>query len=207
MPKHIDNVPKLADFRPPWITADGTEAEINKDTLVKYIHNILTDKAKAQDARDELVESNKALEAERDTLKGEVDSKDPDSAGKIAKLEAKIKDGEAKLAKSELDLARVEIASEKGLTAKQAKRLQGATREELEADADELVEDLGLKKTEETDEEREEREEREAEEAESGRTTPQFQRHLVNGGDGKSGSDAQYDYDAIAAQIDGNKIL
>lgn len=37
-------------------------------------------------------------------------------------------------------LLRLEIAAEKGLTPAQAKRLIGATREELEADADELLE-------------------------------------------------------------------
>lgn len=40
---------------------------------------------------------------------------------------------------------RLEIAGEKGLTAAQAKRLVGSTREELEADADELLEAFGSK--------------------------------------------------------------
>jgi hypothetical protein len=37
---------------------------------------------------------------------------------------------------------RLEVASEKGLTAAQAKRLVGGTREELEADADDLLENF-----------------------------------------------------------------
>lgn len=40
-------------------------------------------------------------------------------------------------------LDRLEVALEKGLTPSQAKRLVGGTREELEADADELLKDLG----------------------------------------------------------------
>jgi hypothetical protein len=40
-------------------------------------------------------------------------------------------------------LDRLEVALEKGLTPSQAKRLVGSTREELEADADELLKDLG----------------------------------------------------------------
>lgn len=40
-------------------------------------------------------------------------------------------------------LARLEVALEKGLTPSQAKRLVGDTREELEADADELLKDIG----------------------------------------------------------------
>jgi len=39
---------------------------------------------------------------------------------------------------------RAEIALEKGLTLTQAKRLVGSTKEELEADADALMNDLGL---------------------------------------------------------------
>jgi len=40
-------------------------------------------------------------------------------------------------------LARLEVALDKGLTPSQAKRLVGNTREELEADADQLLKDLG----------------------------------------------------------------
>lgn len=42
-----------------------------------------------------------------------------------------------------LDAARYEVALEKGLTRSQAKRLVGSTAEELAADADELLADLG----------------------------------------------------------------
>lgn len=42
-----------------------------------------------------------------------------------------------------LDAERLEVALDKGLTRTQAKRLVGSTREELEADADELIADLG----------------------------------------------------------------
>lgn len=42
-----------------------------------------------------------------------------------------------------LDAARYEIALDKGLTRSQAKRLVGSTPEELAADADELLADLG----------------------------------------------------------------
>lgn len=45
--------------------------------------------------------------------------------------------------KRALDADRLEVAIEKGLTKSQAKRLVGSTREELEADADELIADLG----------------------------------------------------------------
>lgn len=46
----------------------------------------------------------------------------------------------------ELKAARLEVAIDKGLTAAQAKRLVGSTKEELEADADELLETFGSKR-------------------------------------------------------------
>lgn len=47
---------------------------------------------------------------------------------------------------SEQRAIRAEIANAKGLTPSQAKRLVGASREELEADADELLKDIGAQK-------------------------------------------------------------
>lgn len=44
---------------------------------------------------------------------------------------------------AEQRLLRLEVATEKGLTPAQARRLVGTTREELEADADELLESFG----------------------------------------------------------------
>lgn len=49
---------------------------------------------------------------------------------------------EAQLIQSRLEADRNAVALSKGLTPTQAKRLMGATREELEADADELLKDL-----------------------------------------------------------------
>lgn len=46
----------------------------------------------------------------------------------------------------ELALARYEVALEKGLSRTQAKRLVGSSRDELAADADELLEDLAAAK-------------------------------------------------------------
>ena len=45
------------------------------------------------------------------------------------------------------ELARLRVAMRKGLTEGQAKRLIGATEEELEADADELLDSFGTKET------------------------------------------------------------
>jgi len=60
---------------------------------------------------------------------------------RLAEIERQAKDSEDRA-------LRAEVANAKGLTAKQAKRLQGGTREELEADADDLLEDIGERESE-----------------------------------------------------------
>lgn len=64
----------------------------------------------------------------------------------LEKLSERAAAAEARAAQIELAATRNEIALEKGLTPSQAKRLVGATREELSADADELLADLKVSK-------------------------------------------------------------
>lgn len=66
----------------------------------------------------------------------------------LQKLAERAEAAEKRAAEAEGRLLRLEVAQAKGLTAAQARRLQGATREELEADADELLEAFGAKKAE-----------------------------------------------------------
>lgn len=61
-------------------------------------------------------------------------------------LEDRVAEIEKQAKESEHRALRAEIANAKGLTASQAKRLVGSTREELEADADELLKDIGAQK-------------------------------------------------------------
>lgn len=99
---------------------------------------------------EERLKRERAKYADYDQLKAQAD--------KAKALEDEKKTGEERLA-GEIkalkdDLARerhralvAEIAQEKGLSAKQARRLQGATREELEADADDLLDSFGGRQT------------------------------------------------------------
>lgn len=61
-------------------------------------------------------------------------------------LEDRVAEIERQAKESEDRATRAEVANAKGLTAAQAKRLVGTTREELEADADELLQDIGTQK-------------------------------------------------------------
>ena len=58
-------------------------------------------------------------------------------------LEERVAGIEKQAKESEERALRAEVANAKGLTPTQAKRLVGASREELEADADELLKDIG----------------------------------------------------------------
>lgn len=58
---------------------------------------------------------------------------------RVAEIERQAKDSESRA-------LRAEVANAKGLTPNQAKRLVGESREELEADADELLKDIGAQK-------------------------------------------------------------
>ena len=65
------------------------------------------------------------------------------SKSDIEKLNEKATTLEQRAAKAEAEALRLTVAFEKGLTPKQAARLVGSTQEELEADADELLETFG----------------------------------------------------------------
>lgn len=62
----------------------------------------------------------------------------------IEKAEARAAAAEKKATEIELTALRASVALEKGLTPSQAKRLVGASREEFESDADELLADLKI---------------------------------------------------------------
>jgi hypothetical protein len=69
-----------------------------------------------------------------------------EKAGEKATLEERVAEIERQARDAESRAMRAEIANAKGLTPNQAKRLVGGTREELEADADELLADIGAQK-------------------------------------------------------------
>lgn len=61
-------------------------------------------------------------------------------------LEERVADIEQKAKAAEERAMRAEVANAKGLTPGQAKRLVGSTRDELEADADALLADIGAQR-------------------------------------------------------------
>lgn len=61
----------------------------------------------------------------------------------IEKAAAKVAEAEKRATEAEARALRMEVAQERGLDAKQVKYLSGGTREELEANAAQLIEDFG----------------------------------------------------------------
>jgi hypothetical protein len=198
--KHLDKLGSLEEFKAPWESDTGSDAEIDATKLKKYLYNLQSDKAKAEDAAEEAAEKVTKAEQDLKDAKAEVAKGDP--TGKIAELEGKLAEAQTAATKAEQNLLRVEVATEKGLTVKQAKRLQGETEEELKADADEILEEFGVKATKQDDEDEHDEDEDEP----TGRTTPQRKLNLVNPGDTGSGA-AEIDYDKEAAAIVGGSLF
>lgn len=95
------------------------------------------------------LERERAKFADYDAIKAK--AAEFDKAQEASKSELQKIADRAAAAEKERDALRVaslraEVALAKGLTATQAKRLVGSTKEELEADADELLTDLGTNK-------------------------------------------------------------
>lgn len=145
MGKFLDDLGTFENYVAPWETKAGGDTEVDKARLKRHLYNLEKDKATAQDARDEAAEKVTVLEKDLDEAR-----KDKDGA-KIARLEKDLEAANKDLATSKSDYLRLEVAVEKGLDPKQAKRLQGETKEDLEADADDLLESFGVKKEAEND--------------------------------------------------------
>ena len=96
-------------------------------------------------ARSKIQKVNKEAQALRKRAKAaedrlaEIDAANKTDAEKAAD---RLADAEKKATEAQARADRLEVAAAKGLTPSQAKRLQGSTVEELEADADELLADF-----------------------------------------------------------------
>lgn len=108
---------------------DGDEEEFDAERAKAKI-------AKANSEAKNLRERLKAAEEKAARL-DEIEEADKTET---EKLTAKLAEYERKAQEAEQRAMRAEVAASKGLTAAQAKRLVGGSLEELEADADELLE-------------------------------------------------------------------
>lgn len=122
-------------------TEDGTPATGESDE--KLVPRSILQKVERQ-----LKEANrKSGEFER-KLKA-IEDKDKSDSEKASERLAELEQSKAR---SDREAAQLRVAIKKGLTLTQAKRLIGETDEELEADADDLLESFGKGKSTEGDE-------------------------------------------------------
>lgn len=196
--KFQQQVPALEELKPSWVNADG---EVDVEKAKKAIHTLMLDKAVAQDAREDALAGKKDAESQAAELQKTLDEKsDPDTQKELEKARAAQVKAESERDEASLRADRIEIAAEKNLTPSQAKRLVGKDREELEADADQLIKDLGLEPKNEDGED----------EDEEGRVAPKprVRTGLVNGGDPANGANSgEVDYEKIAADISGGSVF
>lgn len=202
---HADKFASYEDFKAPWETESGEDAEVDKPKLKRLLFNARKGEAVAQDAvkaaetdRDEAV---KAAETERDAAKAEVEKASPEEANrKIAKLESenaalKTAADDRKKADEHEELRKEVIGD---LDPKYAKYVQGADRDALEKSLESVKADFDLADGEEGEE---------GDDDDVIRTRPRSR--LRNGSDpesGKPGTD-EVDFDAAADKILGGGVF
>lgn len=142
MPKYIDQLGSFENFE---FSSVLTAEEIDREKLKKYVFGLLTDKAKAQDARDVAKAETAEVQTELDTANAELSSKAPaDLQKKLQKAESERDDWKSKFEGLELGNLAIQVAKDKGLSDTQAKYLKGTTKDELEASADEFIKDNNI---------------------------------------------------------------
>lgn len=206
MGKHTDAVKPFAEFRAPWETEAGDEAEIDKAKLKRYIYNLVTDKAKAQDSREEASENVTRLEGELAEAKTEAASANGEEATrKIAKLERDLEAAKTKVSDLEKAQEISELRAEvlEGVDPKHAKHVVGETREELEASLKEIREDFGIPEPGEGGDEEDEEDEDDEPQI---RTRPRTLRNPVDRSNEPAGG-GEIDFDAAADSILGNRLF
>lgn len=198
MGKNSDKVPALDEFRAPWETESGADAEIDKSKLKRYIHNLVSDKAKAQDARDEAAEKVTAAEADVEKYKKQAaDASGEEVQKALTKAESDLAAAKSKLSSLEADIANRDLRAEVlvGLDPKYAKYVTGETKEDLEKSLKQVKEDFGI--TEKSDDDGDGDEDGDDDGDFTGRITPKskVKTGLVEDNDSDSKT---YDFDKIA---------
>jgi hypothetical protein len=111
-----------------------TPTEPEKKFTQADLDRVVADRLNRERAKyadyDELKEAVKAAEGNKSQLD---------------KIESALAQANARAEKAEAATLRAEVAQELGLTARQARKLSGANREEMLADGREMVEDFGIK--------------------------------------------------------------
>jgi membrane protein involved in colicin uptake len=142
MGKHLDKLGTLEDYEAPW---EKKGEEFDPEKAKGLFYSRLHMEAEAKDKVDEVT---KAKDDEIAALKAQIDDKaregesDAEKATRERDRAIKKAQDEAK-AEAGIEVTKLRVALRKGLNETQAKRLVGTTEEEIEKDADDLLESFG----------------------------------------------------------------
>lgn len=145
-------LPKFEEYVAPWEKglADGETPEVDLPKLKKFVYDVLAgaerDVTAAKTERD-------TVKTERDEAKRKLDEKNREGESETDRLKREVE--ELKNKKPEVDeteVLKLRVALAKGLNEFQTKRLVGTTKEELEADADEILANFAAKQNGEEEE-------------------------------------------------------
>lgn len=123
----------------------GTEKTFTQEQIDEIVEKRLAREREKFKDYDDLKAQVKALTDEKKKLEDEGKSESDKLAEQVAAFEKQLEDEREARQKSEAEALRLRVAQAKGLTEAQARRLQGSTKEELEEDADDLLETFGGK--------------------------------------------------------------
>lgn len=125
---------KFEDWTPPW--GDDDE-KLDVDQVKRLLYNL-------QVSEQSLLTEKTNLTTSVNDLTAKLEERDRGDETEAQRLARELEETKAKAA-DPLEIVRLRVALEKGLTLKQAGRLRGANEEELTADADEYLEEVGGK--------------------------------------------------------------
>lgn len=135
--------PSYETWQAPWEKkGDDFDAEIAK----KFIYNLQKEADTVKGTRATERQADKDRISELESKVQEFEDKDLSEVERLRKENERLKEKGVKRdegAGENSDATRLEIALEKGLTLAQSRRLVGKTREELEADADTFLAEVG----------------------------------------------------------------
>lgn len=149
-------LPKFEDFKAPWeLDKDGKAIPIEDQkpdaaVLKKHYYNVLSDKEKAQLARDTALGTVTELTGKVAEYQTAAEKKSTEGLSEIEKLTASVKALSERAEKAEFETSKLKIITDNKIRPDAADLLSGTTEAELKASAARLVA-LGLVETASTD--------------------------------------------------------
>ena len=144
-------LPKFEDWQAPW-EVSGTEPDPAQ--LKKHLYNVLSDKEKAQAARDAETARVTELTGKVTDLESKLNDKGAENLSEIQKLQRSLDELSERATKAELEKTKLEVMTANKLLPEAEEFLKGTTKAELDASAAKLV-TLGLVQKDTTDGEKE----------------------------------------------------